>query len=143
MKEDFDNLIERMKKFWKTIWFLTSGNHALYIWSLVVQLFMVVSQIFLFYLSKVLVDALTPVTGGGYALDQAQPLENAVVNMITLGQGKQLLYDKPWVLAIVIVIAGVITALMSFYRMWLRSQTTAYINKTMQLSLFDHLERLP
>jgi ATP-binding cassette subfamily B protein len=131
-----------MKKFWKTIWFLTDDNHALYIWSLVVQLFMVVSQIFLFYLSKVLVDALTP-SGSGFALDQAQPLENAVVNMITLGQGKQLIYDKPWILAIVIVVAGVVTALMSFYRMWLRSQTTAYINKTMQLSLFDHLERLP
>ena len=132
-----------MKKFWRTIWTLTEGDHGLYIWSLVVQLLMVVSQIFTFFLTKVLVDALTPLSTGGYALDNASGLEQAVVYLVSGGQGKELLYQKPWILAIVVAISGVLTAAVSFYRMWLRSQTTAYINKTMQLTLFDHLERLP
>lgn len=132
-----------MKKFWKTIWFLTNGVHGLYIWSLVVQLFMVLSQIFTFYLSKVLVDALTPLPSGGFALDNSQPLEAFVVTLITFRRGNAFVYANPWVLPVSVTVAGVITALMSFYRMYLRSRTTADINKVMQLSLFEHLEHLP
>jgi len=132
-----------MKKFWKTIWFLTDGVHGLYIWSLIVQLFMVLSQIFTFYLSKVLVDALTPLSGGGFALDNSQPLERFVVYLITFGKGNDFVYANLWVLPVAVTIAGIVTTLMSFYRMFLRSQTTADINKVMQLSLFEHLERLP
>jgi hypothetical protein len=91
-----------MKKFWRTIWTLTEGDHGLYIWSLVVQLLMVVSQIFTFFLTKVLVDALTPLSTGGYALDNASGLEQAVVYLVSGGQGKELLYQKPWILAIVV-----------------------------------------
>jgi len=132
-----------MKKFWKTIWFLTNGVHGLYIWSLVVQLFMVLSQIFTFYLSKVLVDALTPLPSGGFALDNSQPFEAFVVTLITFGRGNAFVYANPWILPVSVTVAGVITALMSFYRMYLRSRTTADINKVMQLSLFEHLEHLP
>ena len=136
-------VIHCMKKFWKTIWFLTDGVHGLYIWSLIVQLFMVLSQIFTFYLSKVLVDALTPLSGGGFALDNSQPLERFVVYLITFGKGNDFVYANLWVLPVAVTIAGIVTTLMSFYRMFLRSQTTADINKVMQLSLFEHLERLP
>lgn len=132
-----------MKKFWKSISFLTDGVHGLYIWSLVVQLFMVVCNVFTYFLTKVLVDALTPVSTGGFALDQANGLESFVVNMITFGKGNQFIYDQPWILAIVMLISGIITAAFTFYRMYLRSEVVAKINKRMQLSLFEHLERLP
>jgi ATP-binding cassette subfamily B protein len=47
------------------------------------------------------------------------------------------------ILPVTITVAAVVTALASLFRMGLRGYVAAVINGSMQLTLFDHLERLP
>jgi ATP-binding cassette, subfamily B, bacterial len=129
-----------MKKLIATCSRLIAGHQKVYWFSLVAQVFMIIAQIFSTFMSKVLVDTL----GGMKELEKARYVESWVIWLITGGQGNQYLLDNELtILPVTIVVAAVITALTSLLRMSLRGYVAAVINGSMQLTLFDHLERLP
>lgn len=134
-----------MSKFLKTCNQLIEGHKKVYWISILAQIFMIISQVFTTFLTKVLVDTLQS-TGksGENDLAKAQYVEKWVIWLITGGQGNDFLLEHMAViLPVSILVAAVISALASLLRMSLRSYVAAVINGSMQLSLFDHLERLP
>jgi len=129
-----------MKKLIATCSRLIAGHQKIYWLSLVAQVLMIISQIFSTFMSKVLVDTLSGIN----ELNKAQYVESWVIWLITGGEGNQYLIDHELtILPITITVAAVITALTSLLRMSLRGYVAAVINGSMQLTLFDHLERLP
>jgi ATP-binding cassette subfamily B protein len=77
-------------------------------------------------------------------LEKAQSLELLVISFITGGSGSQYLSEHAiTILPTALAVAGVVSALASLIRMGLRSWVAAEINSSMQLTVFDHLERLP
>jgi ATP-binding cassette subfamily B protein len=127
-----------MKKLFRIAHAITEGHHVLYWVSILTQVFMIVAQVFLTFLTKVAVDTLQG------DLESARAVEQWVIFAITGGNGTQFLYDHMAViLPLAVLVAGVIAAFMSLARMSLRSLTAAEINGSMQLIVFNHLERLP
>jgi len=140
-----------MKKLIATCHKLIQGHEKLYFLSLVAQIAMILSQVFMTFLSKVLVDVLTSSaalkSGRAFAdtdIGKAQYVESWVIWLITGGRGAQFLLDNELqVLTTAIAVSAVVAALMSLLRMGMRSYVAAVINGSMQLTVFDHLERLP
>jgi ATP-binding cassette subfamily B protein len=140
-----------MKKLILTCHKLIKGHEAIYWLSLVAQIIMIISQVFSTFLIKVLTDTLNSASelAQGLALEatelgKAQYVEQWVVTLITFGRGNQYLIDnKAIVLTVSILVAAVIAALTSLLRMGMRSYVAAVINGSMQLTVFNHLERLP
>lgn len=127
-----------MKKLISVCHRLSEGHHLIYWISIVSQILMVLTQVFTTFLIKVAIDA---IQGN---LEQAKFIEVWVVSLITGGQGVQYLYQNATsVLVTAIAVGGVLSCLFSLIRMGLRSGVAALINGSMQLILFDHLERLP
>ncbi|MCI1245599.1 MAG: ABC transporter ATP-binding protein/permease [Bacilli bacterium] len=117
---------------------LTEGHHLIYWISIFSQILMVVAQVFTTFLIKVTVDAIQG------TLYKAQLVEAWVVSFITGGAGNQYLYDNEIsVLVTSIAVAGFVTGILSLIRMGLRSWVGALVNSSMQLTAFNHLERLP
>ena len=129
-----------MKKLILTCSRLIKGHETVYWLSLVAQVAMILCQIFTTFMSKVLVDTLQGID----QLEKARFVETWVIWLITGGQGNQYLIDHQIViLPVTITVAAVVTALASLIRMGMRGYVAAVINGSMQLTLFDHLERLP
>lgn len=129
-----------MKKLMRISGLLTQGHHLLYWTSVLSQIFMVASQVFASFLTKVLIDTIE----GIEQLDKAVYVEKWVIALITGGSGNQYLIDnQATILPTAILVAAVVSALMSLLRMGLRAYTASVINSSMQLTVFDHLERLP
>jgi len=127
-----------MKKFLSICHRITEGHHLIYWISIVSQLFMIVSQVFSTFLIKVTIDTLRQ------ELYKAQGVELWVISFITGGRGSDYLYANALtILSVTIAVAGVVSGLASLLRMSLRSWVGALINGSMQLIVFDHLERLP
>ncbi len=129
-------------RFVSSCWKLMKGSRALYVWSLVVQVFMVVSTIFTSFLSKVLADSLTALMNGAPFLPDAG-LESWVVLMLTGGAGPDYLQEHLYILPIAVGVSGAIAAGFSCLRSLLRVRSSVAINKNMQMVLFTHLDRLP
>jgi len=140
-----------MNKLISTCHKLIHGHEKLYFLSLVAQIAMIVSQVFMTFLSKVLVDVLTSSaalksgkTLAATDIGEARYVESWVIWLITGGKGAQFLLDNEiQVLTTAIAVSAVVAALMSLLRMGMRSYVAAVINGSMQLTVFDHLERLP
>lgn len=139
-----------MQKFIQVCHRLIKTHETIYWLSFVAQVLMIVSQVFTTFLTKVLVDTLLSygelATQPGIPtdLDKAQNVENWVIWLITGGRGNDfLIANMAYVLPISILVAAVVAALTSLLRMTMRSYVGAAINGSSQLTLFDHLERLP
>jgi ATP-binding cassette, subfamily B, bacterial len=127
-----------MKKLLRICHALTEGHHLVYWVSIIAQVFMVVMSVFSSFLIKVAIDTIQG------KLDKAQNLELWVIGIITGNRGADYLYaNAVTVLSVSIAVAGVLAAITSLIRMSLRSWVGALINSSMQLTVFDHLERLP
>ena len=128
-----------MKDFFKTLKTMLKGNGFVYFMSYFFQFLMVVCQVFSTFMSSVLVDAF----GGVEALEKSSSLEKLVANMVSGGRGFRYLCDNKMLVGYWVLGAAVITAIISFIRMWLRAKASSSINRTTQDALFDHLEALP
>jgi ATP-binding cassette subfamily B protein len=127
-----------MKKLIRMCHALTAGHHLIYWISILSQIFMVLVSVFSSFLIKVTIDAIQG------QLEKAQSLELLVISFITGGSGSQYLSEHAiTILPTALAVAGVVSALASLIRMGLRSWVAAEINSSMQLTVFDHLERLP
>jgi len=127
-----------MKKLLSICQRITAGHHLIYWISIISQIFMIVSQVFTTFLIKVTIDTIQQ------DLYKAQSVELWVVSFITGGRGADYLYaNAVTVLSVAIAVSGVVSGLMSLLRMGLRSWVGSVINSSMQLTVFDHLERLP
>ena len=115
------------------------GNGLVYFLSYFLQLFMVAGTVFSSFLSKILVDALQR------NLDMASmdPLSRLTVNMLSLGQGPQYIYDHMYVLPIALLISAAYIFLFAVSRMLTRFIVANAIHKRMQMMLYEHLVRLP
>lgn len=130
----------RMKRFFSICHRLLEGNRSLFVISIVAQLFMGLASVYSTFLLKVVVDSFQ----GIEALKAASPLENAVIWIITFGQGNTyLLSNQALVLSTALLVAGVLSAGFTSLRMGLRSYLTAALAGSMQTTVFIHLERLP
>lgn len=129
-------------KFVKTIYGLMKGSRLLYLVSLLVQVFMVFMTIFTSFLSKVLTDALTAL-GSGVPFIPDSILERIAADIITFGKGPDYLLDHMYILPIALIVSGVLAAGFSSLRVYLRVKASTQINKSMQMRLFSHLEKLP
>ncbi|MCH3908833.1 MAG: ABC transporter ATP-binding protein/permease [Bacilli bacterium] len=140
-----------MKKLLSTCHRLIKGHELVYYLSLVAQVLMIFSQVFSTFLIKVLTDTLNSTAQieqgmliANTDIGKAQYVESWVVYVITAGRGTQFLLDnKVLVLVTALLVTAVISALCSLLRMGLRAYVAAIINGSMQLVVFNHLERLP
>jgi ATP-binding cassette subfamily B protein len=129
-----------MNKLIKTCHTLIKGHETVYWLSLFAQILMIIASIFTSFLIKVLADTLDGID----ALNNAKYVEVWIIALITGGRGNQYLIDNmATILPVAIVVSAVISALTSLLRMGMRSYVAAVINGSMQLAVFDHLERLP
>lgn len=129
-----------MKKLIVTCHRLIQGHETVYWLSIAAQVLMIISQVFSTFLTKVLVDTLQ----GVEQLNKAQYVESWVITLITGGQGNQYLVDhQAIILPVSILVAAAFASLTSLLRMGMRSYVAAVINGSMQLTVFNHLERLP
>lgn len=101
------------------------------------QFLMVFFSVLTSFLTKVLVDFLQG------TLDKAELLEKWVLELITFGRGASYLDGRPEVLIWAVVVFGLLAAGSSVFRMLMRAHCSEEIKKTLQLDLFNHLERLP
>jgi ATP-binding cassette subfamily B protein len=125
---------------------ITEGYHTLFWISLLAQVFMVIAQVFISFLIKLTIDVVetTPTNPVLSQNTATSVVEQWVVAIITGGQGNDfLLANEQVILPVAIAVAAVIVALTSLIRMGLRAYMGACINGSMQLYLFNHLERLP
>lgn len=113
------------------------GTGWVYFLSFVALFFMTLATVFTSFLSKVLVDAFKN------ELYKAENIEKLVINIISLGKGEQFIYDNMYVLPGAIIISSLILAGITILRGYLRFRSSASINKTMQYSLFCHLQNQP
>ncbi|MBP5217207.1 MAG: ABC transporter ATP-binding protein, partial [Bacilli bacterium] len=129
-------------KFVPRVWDLMKGSRRLYVVSLFIQVLMVVSTIFTSFLSKVLTDALTAF-GAGAPFVPDSLLEEWATLIITFGRGPDYLLEHMYILPIALLASGVLAAIFSSLRVYLRVKASSSINKAMQMRLFTHLENLP
>ena len=126
-----------MKDFIKTCVEISRGRHKAYIAQLAIQVVQIFFQVFTTFLTKVLIDAIQ----GLEELNKAEFIEKAVIELLTGGRGAiYLMEHRLTILPTALAISALITALLSFLRMGLRSYAIAYINGAMQRTLFTHLQ---
>ena len=101
------------------------------------QFLMVLFSVATSYLSKVLVDALSG------SLSEADPIEAFFVAALSFGKGAAYLKENISILIGATVLFGVLSALSSVFRMLIRGYLREETRKTLQLDLFDHLQKLP
>ena len=129
-----------MGTLWKTCYELSEGHRRAYLAQLLVQVVQIFFQVFMTFLTKVVIDAIQ----GAEELAKANFLEDWVVWLITGGSGNEyLLEHRLAILPTALVATAAILGLVSFLRMWLRSYAIAYVNGSMQRVLFRKLEGVP
>jgi ATP-binding cassette, subfamily B, bacterial len=126
-----------MKKLWKSLKRNIRNCRLLYAMNFVSQFVMVFFSVFSTFLAKVLVDALQK------TLENADPVEKLIVDLISLGKGASYLEERPYILIIAVAGSGVLTALSSIVRMMIRAHALENIRRTIQYDLYTHLEKLP
>ena len=129
-----------MGTLWKTCYELSEGHRRAYLAQLLVQVVQIFFQVFMTFLTKVVIDAIQ----GAEELAKANFLEDWVVWLITGGSGNEyLLEHRLAILPTALVATAAILGLVNFLRMWLRSYAIAYVNGSMQRVLFRKLEGVP
>jgi ATP-binding cassette subfamily B protein len=129
-----------MKKLIKTCHQLIKGYETVFWLSLVAQIFMGAAQVFASFLTKVMVDTILGVD----TLNSSGYVEQWIIFLITGGRGSQYLVDNaPMVLSVSIGVSAIVAAIASLIRMTMRGYVAAVVNGSMEIKLFDHLERLP
>jgi ATP-binding cassette subfamily B protein len=132
-----------MKKLIKTCAEITRGYHTLFWVSLLTQVLMIVAQVFTSFLIKVTIDSINGLATLNESTAQSI-VEVWVVSIITGNQGNEfLINNRIIILPVAIVCSSIVTGMTSFLRMALRSYLQSCMNGAMQLTLFNHLERLP
>ncbi|MBO8426548.1 MAG: ABC transporter ATP-binding protein [Firmicutes bacterium] len=121
----------------KTMKQMVKGSGAVYGLTFLFQFFAVFMSVFSTFLIKVLVDAFSK------TLDEASLLEVWVIGLLSGGNGASYLYAHMWVLPIAIVCSAFLAFFLSMARGLCRFRASSNINKKMQLTLFEHLERQP
>ena len=116
---------------------MVKGSGAVYGLTFLFQFFAVFMSVFSTFLIKVLVDAFSK------TLDEASLLEVWVIGLLSGGHGADYLYAHMWVLPIAIVSSAFLAFFLSMARGLCRFRASSNINKKMQLTLFEHLERQP
>ena len=114
---------------------MVKGSGAVYGLTFLFQFFAVFMSVFSTFLIKVLVDAFSK------TLDEASLLEVWVIGLLSGGHGADYLYAHMWVLPIAIVTSAFLAFFLSMARGLCRFRASSNINKKMQLTLFEHLER--
>ena len=129
-----------MGTLWRTCYELSEGHRRAYLAQLLVQIVQIFFQVFMTFLTKVVIDAIQ----GREELSKANFLEDWVIWLITGGSGKEyLLENRLMILPTALVVTAVVLGLVNFLRMWLRSYAIAYVNGSMQRVLFRKLEGVP
>lgn len=129
-----------MRNFVKTLNKLMEGNKVLFYLSFLAQLFMGFMQVFETFLLKVLVDTLEGID----KLNEAAAFERFVIWILTGGKGNQYLVDNgSIILPVAVIIGGLVLALATFLRIWIRTEFSAKMNQYSQYLLFYHISRLP
>ena len=114
-----------MGTLWKTCYELSEGHRRAYLAQLLVQVVQIFFQVFMTFLTKVVIDAIQ----GAEELAKANFLEDWVVWLITGGSGNEyLLEHRLAILPTALVVTAVVLGLVNFLRMWLRSYAIAYVN---------------
>lgn len=126
-----------MKSLLKTMRQMIKGTGVIYAFNFVFQLLMCICSVCSTFLVKVLVDALNR------ELDRAEALEKLIIRILSNGQGPDFIYDNLYILPITIAGFAVIAFLVSMGRGLFRFRASTAINKKMQLTLFEQLERQP
>ena len=121
----------------RTFRLMVRGSRGIYVASFVFQFFMTLSTVFATFLSKVLVDALS------HELEKAEFLEAWVLALLSGGKGEDYVYAHMEVLPLALTVTALIMAAIGYFRFLFRIAASSRINKKMQLTLFEHLEKLP
>lgn len=101
------------------------------------QFLMVLFSVLTTFLIKVLVDFLQGTLG------EAEFLEKWVLDLISFGRGVEFLNENPHALILSVILFGFLSASSSVFRMLMRGYCAEEVKKTLQLDLFNHLEKLP
>ncbi len=139
-----------MKRIFQTLHRMVADCRGLYILNFVFQFLMVLSTVMTTFMSKVLVDTLQTMNminqglpEEEYPLNRAAYLEKFLIQLLTGGRGNDYLLDHWYLVVIGLGAFGLFAVAISIVRMQVRFAAAATINKTMQLTLFSHLEKLP
>ncbi|HAV19750.1 MAG TPA: hypothetical protein DCX17_01840, partial [Firmicutes bacterium] len=122
-----------MKKYLKILWDITAGHRGTYLFSFILQFFIVIVMLLSTFMTKILVDTIMLVPPSG-------PIDAFLTDLFG---GQAFLSENLWVFSVIILGLGFSRALMFFFRMYLRGVVETNIGREMQLKLFYHIERLP
>lgn len=120
-------------KYFKIMYRMTEGYRVHYALVFIMMFVNITLNLLMSYFNAVLIDVLTTSETTGY-------LQNLILSLLG---GKNYLSQNIWILAVLIVVTGLISATITAIRHSLRGYISTKIGKKTQDKLFHHIERLP
>lgn len=125
-----------MKKYFKMMWEMIEGHRFLYFFFFFLQFVTVILMVLSAFTAKILSDTISG--------DVFIPLKLGMIGgwIVNLYGGPEFLTNNMWMFAIIYVSLALIGGLLNFLRVIIRSYLSSNIGKSMELKLFQHVERL-